>query len=288
MKLLQDCFSEWGAIPAGVPLGTKLGPWLFAIMINDIKVNGGAMLWKYVDDTTFSEIIPRGQLGGIQAVVDDLSSQSQRERFKLNEAKCKELRISFAKNSQDNLDPIVVNNKNLEVIPTAKLLGLTVASNLKWNAHVSEIVSKAASRLFLLRRFKRACSEPNELLCFYRTCIRPVAEYACQAYHNSLPASEDLERIQRRALRIIYPFCSYREALTLSGLTSLKSRRESLTTRLFKEILEDPNHNLHGLLPPMNETITSLRQKRAFSIPRCKTKRYQSSFVIANALHCKL
>ena len=45
------------------------------IMINDIKVKGGAMLWKYVDDTTISEIIPRGQLGGIQAVVDDLLSQ---------------------------------------------------------------------------------------------------------------------------------------------------------------------------------------------------------------------
>ena len=89
---LLFCFSEWGTIPAGVPQGTKLGPWLFAIMINDIKVNGGAMLWKYVDDTKISEIIPRGQLGGIQAVVDDLSSQSQRERFKLNEAKCKELR----------------------------------------------------------------------------------------------------------------------------------------------------------------------------------------------------
>ena len=52
-----------------------------------------------------------------------------------------------------------------------------------------KIVSKAASRLFLLRQFKRACSEPNELLCFYRTCIRPVAEYACQAYHNSIGES---------------------------------------------------------------------------------------------------
>ena len=50
-----------------IMVDTKLGPWLFAIMINDIKVNGGAMLWKYVDDTTISEIIPRGQLGGIQA-----------------------------------------------------------------------------------------------------------------------------------------------------------------------------------------------------------------------------
>ena len=68
---------------------------------------------------------------------------------------------------------------------------------------------------------------------------------------------------------IIYPFCSYREALTLSGLTTLKSRRESLTTRLFKDILEDPNYNLHGLLPPMNETIRSLRR-----MPLPMTKRF--------------
>ena len=39
------CYSDWGSVRAGVLQGTKLGPWLFLVMINDINVNG-VNLWN--------------------------------------------------------------------------------------------------------------------------------------------------------------------------------------------------------------------------------------------------
>ena len=51
IKLSRDCFSEWGHVPSGVPRGTKLGPWLFILMINDLNPPSVSS-WKYLDDTT--------------------------------------------------------------------------------------------------------------------------------------------------------------------------------------------------------------------------------------------
>ena len=153
-----------------------------------------------------AKTVHKGQPSGIQAAVDDLVRQAEIDMFQLNENKCKELQISFSK-FVDPFEAVTINNKPIEVVTSVKLLGLTISNNLKWNPHIENVIKKGASRLYLLRQLKRAKGDPAQPLCFYTTCIRPVSEYACQVFHNGLPKylSDELEKIQRRALKIIFP-----------------------------------------------------------------------------------
>ena len=74
VKLSSDCRSEWGLVPAGVPQGAKLGPWLFLLMVNDLEVD--ALTWKYVDDTTIAQTIPRGLSSDVQSAVSAVEAWS--------------------------------------------------------------------------------------------------------------------------------------------------------------------------------------------------------------------
>ncbi len=52
-------------------------------MINDLNVDK-AYIWKFVDDTTVSETIPKGELGGIQSTVDRIVAWSSSNKFQIN------------------------------------------------------------------------------------------------------------------------------------------------------------------------------------------------------------
>ena len=68
-------------------------------------------------------------------------------------------------------------------------------------------------------------------------------------WHGNLTQEQcnNIERIQKRALRIIHPEHKYNEALKESKLKPLKELTNDLCIDLIKNMLQ-PTHKLHGLL----------------------------------------
>ena len=85
---------------------------------------------------------------------------------------------------------------------------------MKWDDHVAPITSKAAKRLWFLKKLKRAAVVREDLAYFYQAVVRPILEYACPAWHTSLTKEQtkSLEDIQRRALQVIIGNIPYEEA----------------------------------------------------------------------------
>ena len=100
-------------------------------MILDLSV-ANTNIWKYVLR------VEKNGISSLQSRVDEFVTKSQADGFQLNEPKFKELRISFTK-SENILEPVTINNTNIEIVPSAKLLGVMISNDLKWNVHEQQL-----------------------------------------------------------------------------------------------------------------------------------------------------
>ena len=80
----------------------------------------------------------------------------------------------------------LLNGAPVKRVSTFKLLGVHVASDLKWTNHIEATKRKVVPRLYFLKQLTRAGAGLNDLLSFYCTVIRPVLEFACPVWHSLL------------------------------------------------------------------------------------------------------
>ena len=117
----------------------------------------------------------------------------------------------------------------------------------------------------------------------YLTCIRPLLEYCARLYHHALPdyLSDDIERVQKRALSIISPGLSYLANLSLFNLNSLKDRRTEQCNKFFEPIVSNTEHKLHHFLPLKNYiTYNHINQRQSVN-PVMRAKRFSQTYLPA-------
>ena len=120
----------------------------------------------------------------------------------------------------------------------------------------------------------------EEMIHIYVLFIRCMVEYCCVVWHSSLTEEDSLniERIQKTALRIILKesYLDYCSALQLTGLDTLKERRNQLSLTFARKCVKSERMND---LFPLNVKSVNTRPHEKYRVIPAKTERLAKSAV---------
>ena len=135
--------SSLKTITCGVPQGTKLGPGIFSVMVNDAAETSSDR-WKFVDDLTLAEVInSKTNTHQLQHHLNALDDWCKVNDMLPKPTKCHVLHINFLKKPVQ-LPQLSLGGEVLQVVDNMKLLGLEIQNNLGWNIQVKNMISRAS------------------------------------------------------------------------------------------------------------------------------------------------
>ena len=300
--------SSTRTLNGGGPQGATFGLWEYlAQSNNNADCVDPEYRFKFVDDLTVLEkinllIIGLASFNTRVSVPSDIPSHNQyipaenlksseyietiqnwteNQKMILNQKKTKVMIFNYTDNYQFTTR-LKLNNENIEVVNKSKLLGVVVSDDLKWDENTTYLVKKANVRMELLRKVASFTTSIEEKKNIYVLFIRSILEQSCVVWHSRLTNenSEDLERVQKAAVKIILgnQYNDYEESLIKADLDSLKDRREELCKKFaLKCIKNDKTKNMF----PINkkEHVMKARKEELFTVNYANTGRLKDSAI---------
>ena len=152
--------------------------------------------------------------------------------------KCEVLRVGRKRVMVQN--DYTLHGKTLATADSAKYLGVTRASELRWNKHIDTITSKVNRTLGFLKRNQKINSTALKST-VYKALVGPTLEYACTVWDPYTQGNiYMLEMVQRRAARFVLgrynKTSSVGDMLYQLGWTSLQIRTQTLTLCMLYKI----------------------------------------------------
>ena len=225
-----DFVSRSFEIKSGVMQGSKLGPLLFLIFINDLleELNAslvGVSLRKlaisalgFADDI----VLLADSAEKLQEMINLCHEWSEKNSMTFNIGKCKIMILNLRKPATR----FYLAGKEIKFTDRYKYLGVTLSNRMQTSLithHISSILEMAEKRVNCIRHFgfQGDGLRPATSVKMYKTLVRPILEYASQALsykHYYLKENrkcrdiskpdihvQKLEAFQNRVLKRLFP-----------------------------------------------------------------------------------
>lgn len=143
---------------------------------------------------------------------------------------------------------------------------------MKWNTHVKNVVSKVSRRIYIIRNLRRSDCSTDILHQAYVAFIRSVLLFAYPSFCNlSSYLRQELLSVEKRVYRIIGSDNANGERSDIFDIA------DRTCIKFFKRIESNKEHPLRLMFNELPETCT--RSCSSLGPPRCKTKRFNDSFI---------
>ena len=141
-------------VKAGVPQGSRLGPLLFIIYMNDIVNDIESDILIFADDTSLfaTGSDPAETAAQLNRDLGKISNWADTWKVKFNAKKSKD--IIFSNKNLNNSPPLIFNDSYIDRVNVHKHLGIYLSSTLSWSVQIKEVCLKANRKLSVLRSVK--------------------------------------------------------------------------------------------------------------------------------------
>ena len=271
---ISDVYSKWSDIILGVPQGSILGPLLFNIYINDIfYFIEATKITNYADDNT-----PYTCEKSIDLVLSKLEIDSNNlgQWFKANYLKSNEDKCQLLLNLNSTELFIKVGNEIIYNSTETKLLGVTMDSALKFDAHISKLCKKANQKLHALLRVAKYMSYDTHRIIMKSFVISQFGYCPLVWMFHSRGLNNRINKIHERALRSVYndSNSTFNELLIKDNSVTIHHRNlQALATEIYKAINDLSAPILKSIFNVKTNSY-NLRNGTTLSTKNIKTVKY--------------
>ena len=302
-------------LPGGFGAGTLYGGLLFIIKFNGVCLRppiprpmsgNNAFQAKFIDDCTQATsvnlkafLVPdpvsrprplnfheRTQMvlsqdeDLLQQEMTRFQTEASENKLLVNYKKCFVMKFSRSRKFDFPPEFNIGDSGILDVFSTLKILGIQVQSDLKWNAQCHQMISRASSKLWIIRRMKALGLPQRTLIKYWKTEGRIHLEACSPLWHGAISGAQSraLEKVQRLALSTITSWTlDYPEQLLQLGLERLDLRRRKLCLTFARRTASKSRHA--DIFQETNNTHITRKNKKTYIEPRARTTAYRNSAV---------